>query len=63
MPMLSEPVEGLIHIAGPRGLKLIPLAGDGSKLRALEGKYADGKYAVELPAQSGTHWFMLTDGD
>jgi hypothetical protein len=63
MPMLSEPVEGFIHIAGPRGLKLIPLAGDGSKLRALEVKYADGKYAVELPAQSGTHWFILTDVD
>jgi len=61
MPMLSEPVEGLIRIAGPRGLKLIPLAGDGSRLSVLEGKYGDGKYTVELPAQSGTHWFMLTD--
>jgi hypothetical protein len=63
MPMLSEPVEGRIHIAGPRGLKLVPLTGDGSRLRALRAGYADGKYAVELPAQSGTHWFMLTDGD
>jgi len=61
MPMLSEPVEGLIRIAGPRGLKLIPLAGDGSRLRPREVKYADGRYAVELAAQSGTHWFMLTD--
>ncbi len=59
MPMLSEPVKGRIQIAGPRGLKLIPLAGDASRLRALKAEYADGKYFVELPAQSGTHWFML----
>jgi hypothetical protein len=63
MPMLSEPVEGQIHVAGPRGLKLIPLAGDGSRLRALKVKYADGMYAVELPSQSGTHWFMLAGED
>ncbi len=59
MPMLSEPAEGRIRIAGPRGLKLIPLAGDASKLRALNAEYADGKYVIELPGQSGTHWFML----
>lgn len=63
MPMLSEPVKGRIHIAGPRGLKLVPLAGDGSKLRALNAEYADGKYVIELPALSGTHWFMLAAED
>jgi len=63
MPMLSEPVKGRIRIAGPRGLKLVPLAGDGSKLSALKAEYADGKYVIEFPAQSGTHWFMLADGD
>ena len=61
MPMLSEPVEGLIHVAGPRGLKLIPLAGDGSRLSAIKAGYAQGRYAVRLQAESGTHWFMLTD--
>ena len=63
MPMLSEPVEGRIQIAGPRGLKLIPLTGDASRLRALKAEYDDGKYSVELPAQSGTHWFLLAADD
>jgi hypothetical protein len=63
MPMLSEPVNGRIRIAGSRGLKLVPLAGDGSELPVLEVEYADGKYVVELPPQSGTHWLMLADGD
>jgi hypothetical protein len=59
MPMLSEPVKGKITIAAPSGLKLIPLAGDGAELDEIELKYAAGKYTVELPAQSGTHWFIL----
>ncbi|UCF16317.1 MAG: cellulase family glycosylhydrolase, partial [Phycisphaerales bacterium] len=63
MPMLSEPVEGRIRIAGPRGLKLIPLAGDSGRLGALNFEYAGDKYLVELPAQSGTHWFMLAAED
>ncbi len=63
MPMLSEPVKGRIHVAGMRGLKLVPLAGDGSRLRALNAEYADGNYVIELPVQSGTHWFMLAAED
>ncbi|KPK36796.1 MAG: hypothetical protein AMJ65_15810, partial [Phycisphaerae bacterium SG8_4] len=63
MPMLSEPVEGRIRIAGPPGLRLIPMAGDASGLGALDVEYTDGKYLVELPAQSGTHWFMLDAED
>ena len=63
MPMLSEPVTGRIHIAGPRGLKLIPLAGDGSELGGIELKYAGDRYIVDLPAERGTHWFLLTDKD
>ena len=59
MPMLSEPVNGRIRIAGPSGLKLVPVAGDGSKLPALKVEYAGGKYVVELPAKAGTHWFIL----
>lgn len=63
MPMLSEPVKGRVHIAGPSGLRLIPLAGDGSELGGIELKYTNGKYIVELPAERGTHWFLLTDKD
>ncbi len=63
MPMLSEPVKGRVQVAGPEGLKLVPLAADGTRLQALEVGYADGRYVLELPAQSGTHWLMLVDGD
>jgi len=60
MPMLSEPVRGEIRIAGPSALKLIPLAGDGGKLDVVTLEYAKGRYTVELPAERGTHWFLLT---
>jgi hypothetical protein len=60
MPMLSEPVKGRIRIAGPKGLKLVPLAGDGKKLGPVTLRYDDGRYVVELPAHAGTHWFLLT---
>ncbi|MHC4431682.1 MAG: glycosyl hydrolase family 5, partial [Planctomycetota bacterium] len=63
MPMLSEPVEGRLRIAGPPGLKLIPLAGDSGRLGALNVEHSDGKYLVELPARAGTHWFMLVGDD
>jgi len=60
MPMLSEPVKGEIRIAGPRGLELVPLAGDGGELDAITLKYSNGAYIIELPTQGGTHWFLLT---
>jgi len=60
MPMLSEPVKGEIRIAGPRGLELVPLAGDGGELDAITLKYSNGAYIIELPTQRGTHWFLLT---
>jgi len=63
MPLLSEPVKGIMHIAGPAGLKLVPLGGDGSKLDSVEAPYLDGGYIVKLPAQRGAHWFLLTDAN
>jgi hypothetical protein len=63
MPLLSEPVRGLIRVAGPAGLKLVPLAGDGKRLNAVTVTYAGGNYTIEMPAGSGTHWFLLTDGE
>jgi len=61
MPLRSEPVEGGLVIRAPEGLRLVPLAGDGTQLAALPAKYVDGKYAVTLPAERGTHWFLLTE--
>jgi hypothetical protein len=60
MPLLSEPVRGTLGIRAPEGLKLIPLAGDGTQLPPLPAHYADGRCTVKLPAERGTHWFLLT---
>jgi hypothetical protein len=38
---------------------IVAPAGDGSKLDGLTLKYANGSYIVELPAERGTHWFLL----
>jgi len=62
MPLLSEPVKGLVKIAGPAGLKLTPLAGDGSSLSAVAVNYVDGRYVIDMPVKGGTHWFILSDG-
>ncbi len=61
IPLRSEPVRGTLGIAAPEDLRLIPLAGDGTQLAALPAKYVDGKYTVNLPAERGTHWFLLTE--
>ena len=61
MPLLSEPVRGQVRIAGPNGLKLVPLGGDGNELGAFTLSHVDGRYVVELPAEAGTHWFLLTE--
>ncbi len=62
-PLLSEPVKGVIRVAGPAGMQLIPLAGDGKELEAVSARYVDGRYIIRLPAVRGTHWFMLSDSD
>lgn len=59
MPLRSEPVRGEIAVRAPEGLKLIPLAGDGSRLEPAVVPYADGRYTVTLPAERGTHWYLL----
>ena len=61
MPLLSEPVRGQLSVRAPEGLKLIPLAGDGTQLPPLAASYINGKYTVALPAGRGTHWFLLTE--
>ncbi|MBI5723456.1 MAG: cellulase family glycosylhydrolase [Planctomycetes bacterium] len=60
MPLLSEPVKGSLTIKSANaGLKLVPLGGDGAELEAVPAEYKDGAYTVKLPAERGTHWFLL----
>jgi hypothetical protein len=60
MPLLSEPVRGRLSIRAPKGSSLVPLAGDGRQLAPLDAIRADGRYSISLPAERGTHWFLLT---
>ena len=59
MPLLSEPVRGELVVQGLPGLKLIPLGGDGKHLEAVPTEYRNGQYHIRLPADRGTHWFVL----
>jgi hypothetical protein len=59
MPLLSEPVAGTLTIEAREGLQLIPLLGDGTELGAIEAQRRGGAYTIELPAERGTHWFLL----
>ena len=61
MPLLSEPVAGVLKITAPAGLTLRPLAGDGKRLAPAPAPHAGGAYTVTLPAGKGTHWFTLED--
>ena len=61
MPLLSEPVRGRLTVAGPPGLRLVPLAGDAAQLEPVPIEYQNGRYAVALPVPRGTHWFLLAE--
>jgi hypothetical protein len=61
MPYLSEPVSGTLTIRSKaEGLKLRPLAPDGTQLPAIAIPYANGAYTITLPAGDGVHWYLLT---
>ena len=59
MPLLSEPVVGKLTIAAPAGLKLVGLKPDGTETAPRPASYQAGAYAVELNAETRTHWLML----
>ena len=59
MPLLSEPVAGTLTIEAREGLQLIPLDGDGTELPTIDVERRGGSYTIELPAERGTHWFLL----
>jgi hypothetical protein len=61
MPMLSEPVEGVVKIRAPAGSNVIPLAADGTRLAAIDAPHENGFYVVTLPAGKGTHWYLLAE--
>jgi hypothetical protein len=61
MPLLSEPVRGQLVVHALKGLKLVPLAGDGTPLEPVPAPYDGDAYTIKLPAPRGTHWFLLTD--
>lgn len=60
-PIVSEPVTGKVTLRSKiTGLKLIPLKGDGTQGQAIPLTPVDGVYTFDLPADQGTHWFLLT---
>jgi hypothetical protein len=59
----TEPVAGTITLTSTvKGLRLVPLAGDGSRLSAVPLEARGGTYTiVVLPTDKGTHWFVLEE--
>ena len=60
---LSEPVSGTVTLTSTvKGLKLVPLKGDGARMDAIPLESRDGTYTIPLPTDKATHWFMLEAG-
>ena len=58
----TEPVAGTITLTSTvKGLRLVPLKSDGSRLSAMVLEARDGTYTIVLPTDKGTHWFVLED--
>lgn len=61
MPYLSEPVSGTLAVRSRvKGLKLVPLGPDGAELGPVDLAFEDSAYQIALPAEKGTHWFLLS---
>ncbi len=57
---VSEPVTGLLGIRSKLpGLRLVPLAGDGTEMAAVRGTPVKGGFRFELSADAGSHWFLI----
>ena len=56
----TEPVAGTIALTSTvKGLRLVPLKSDGSKMDAIAPEPKQGSYVIDLPTDKGTHWFVL----
>ena len=56
----TEPVAGTIILASMvKGLRLVPLKSDGSKLAPITLEVQGGRYTIVLPTDKGTHWFVV----
>jgi len=61
LPFRTEPVTGTITVRAPAGLRMVPLAGDGTPGQPLAAGYAGGQYTIKLSGREGTHWFMIAE--
>ncbi len=57
LPILAEPVVGTIRLAADPGLKLFPIASDGSEGAPIQPAYDGGVYTLDLTG--ATHWYSL----
>jgi hypothetical protein len=59
LPYRSEPVEGVLSIRAPAGLKLYANVNGRGERREIPTSYRDGRYQVRLDAALGTYWLLL----
>jgi hypothetical protein len=59
LPFVAAPVEGVISVQAPAGLRLYAAGSEGPKAQALPAPYADGRYRITLSAARATDWLIL----
>lgn len=60
LPYIAEPVNGMISIYAPEGMRLYPVNSMGNLEDQIDiQRDVDGKYNINLPCNSKYHWFML----
>lgn len=58
LPFLSEPVEGMLRVRAPKGLKLY-MATAQKKMKELPVKYENGRYEIALGKATPSYWLFL----
>jgi hypothetical protein len=60
LPWRSLAVDGTIRIrSNLDALKLVPLSADGTRLAPVPLSKTGDEYVINLPAPTGTHWFLV----
>lgn len=59
LPFHSEPVEGVLSVRAPKGLKLYIKKKFAEQGQITPALYSNGRYRINLGRGLGTHWMML----
>jgi len=61
LPFASEPVAGLVELAGRESLRLFALDAGPRRPRPLSAERAGDRFRIRLSAADRTHWYLLAE--